>query len=67
MIKLEVKGGRLLAFGNACPFNKKSYSTDESETYYGQALAIVQADGSGPVEIRAISGYLTALATIPAA
>ncbi len=41
-IKLEVTGGRLLAFGNACPYQEKGYLFDETTTYYGEALAIIE-------------------------
>ncbi|OZG60636.1 glycosyl hydrolase family 2 [Bifidobacterium myosotis] len=35
--------GRLLGFGCAAPFNKGSFVTGETDTYYGEALAVVQA------------------------
>lgn len=49
ILKVNVKGGNLLGLGNACPYNKTGYCTDETDTYWGEALAVVQADGSGDV------------------
>lgn len=46
-IKVSVQGGRLLALGNACPFNLRGYLTDETEPYWGEALAIVEVDAAG--------------------
>ncbi len=44
VIDIEVEGGELLAFGNACPFNKDGYLGTSSDTYYGRALAVVRAN-----------------------
>lgn len=49
ILKVRVKGGKLLGLGNACPYNEIGYCTDETDTYWGEALAVVQADGSGDV------------------
>ena len=56
IISARVKGGRLLGMGSACPFQKESYLTPRADTYYGEALAIVQADGSGDVVLEASDG-----------
>ena len=50
-IKAAVKGGKLLGFGNACPYNPDGYRKDTVKTYYGEAMAVVQADGEGMVEV----------------
>ena len=42
----SVQGGRLLAFGCAAPYNPEGFLTGHTRTYYGQALAVVQADRS---------------------
>ena len=42
----RVQGGRLLAFGCAAPYNPEGFLTGHTRTYYGQALAVVQADRS---------------------
>lgn len=58
ILKVSVKGGKLLGLGNACPYNEIGYSTNETDTYWGEALAVVQADGSGDVvlEVQEIDG-----------
>ncbi len=42
-VKVSVSGGELVAFGNACPYNTDGYLKDETNTYYGDILAIVRA------------------------
>ena len=44
-IKLSVEGGRLLACGSACPYYSRSYLDSVCDTYYGEALAIVEVQG----------------------
>lgn len=56
IINAVVKGGKLLGMGSACPFQKESYLTPRADTYYGEALAIVLADGSGDVVLEASDG-----------
>ena len=57
-IKAEVTGGELLAFGSACPYYPESYQTDETDTYYGEALAIIRPEkGAGKVVIKAQSKF----------
>ena len=58
ILKVRVKGGKLLGLGNACPYNEIGYCTNETDTYWGEALAVVQADGSGDVvlEVQEIDG-----------
>ena len=54
---MAVEGGRLLALGSACPYNERGYLTDTTDTYYGQALAIVKPKGPGELVLRAESPY----------
>ena len=58
ILKVNVKGGKLVGLGNACPYNEIGYCTNETDTYWGEALAVVQADGSGDVvlEVQEIDG-----------
>jgi beta-galactosidase len=56
-IKLQVEGGQLLAFGNACPYHKNKYQTNSNETYYGVALAIIRPTDLGKVVVSASSKY----------
>lgn len=64
-IKASVKGGRLLALGNACPYNEDGYLGSETDTYWGHALAVIQADGSGDVTLEATDGVRIAKAAVP--
>lgn len=50
-ISIQVTGGILKGFGNACSYNLDGYQNTVTNTYYGRALAVVMADGTGPVEI----------------
>lgn len=65
IIRTEVAGGTLLALGSGCPYNERGYLLEETDTYFGEALAIVRADGTGPVRLTARSGGLTAETVIP--
>ena len=62
-VKVSVKGGKLLAVGNACPYNEEGYNGDSTYTYYGRALAVVKATG-GNIEILATDGTLSGSAEI---
>ncbi len=64
-IRVEVYGGDLLALGNACPYNERGYLSESTDTYYGQALAIVRAAGNGEIRVRAESPYGAAVCRIP--
>jgi len=63
-IKVSVHGGELLALGNACPYNDRGYNTDITDTYYGEALAIVKPAGTGKINITAESPYGNAQASV---
>ena len=55
-IQLTVEGGELLAFGSACPYYPESYQSNETDTYYGEALAIIRPQaGAGKVVVKAES------------
>lgn len=51
-VSVKVEGGFLKGLGNACSYNPDGYDKDYTKTYYGRALAVVQADGTGPVVVR---------------
>ncbi|MBP5242964.1 MAG: DUF4982 domain-containing protein, partial [Clostridia bacterium] len=57
MVRLTLQNGELLALGNACPFNTVGYNGNETDTYYGEAMAVVRATGSN-VKITATDGTL---------
>ncbi|MGL6201707.1 MAG: glycoside hydrolase family 2 TIM barrel-domain containing protein [Lachnospiraceae bacterium] len=56
-IKVSVDGGVLLGLGSACPYYPRGYLTDTSDTYYGEALAIIKPGDSDKVVIRAESKF----------
>jgi beta-galactosidase len=64
-IKVTVMNGKLLALGNACSYNEKGYQTDTTDTYYGEALAIVAPDGTGSVTVKAESKHGKTQTTVP--
>ncbi len=64
-IHVAAAGGKLLALGSACPFYPESYLDPNTDTYYGEALAIIMPDGRGNVKISASDGKYCAEAVIP--
>ena len=65
ILHVEVTGGRLLGLGSACPFNELGYCGTQTGTYYGEALAVVQADGGTDVELTVSDGKRTGKAVVP--
>jgi len=63
-IRVQVTGGRLLALGNACPFNLQGYRTSQTAPYWGEAMAIVEADTEGCVTLQADSTVGSAVAAV---
>ena len=62
---VDVQGGKLLALGNACSYNEKGYLTNCTDTYYGEALAIIQPNQSAFVSVQVQSRYGNETASIP--
>ncbi|MBW3093044.1 hypothetical protein KIH79_08940, partial [Bifidobacterium sp. 82T10] len=54
-LRANVTGGDLLGFGCAAPFNRGSFVTGETGTYYGEALAVVRMPAD------AIAGHVAEL------
>lgn len=65
-IQVQVRGGTLVRLGSACPFNKHSYLDSETDTYYGEALAIVRMGDGDAMTIAASDGEYSAELTVPA-
>ncbi len=65
MLKATVTGGKLEAFGSACPFYEQSYLDSESDTYYGEALLIVRAGEGEQVSATVTDGKYTATTVVP--
>ena len=65
IIKVSVEGGTLEGLGSACPFYERSYRSDEADTYYGEALAIVRAGSGQTVKVKASDGIHETEVVIP--
>lgn len=50
-LKVEVEGGKLLAFGSAAPSTLNTFQQGAYPTYFGQAQAILQAKQKGVVSL----------------
>ncbi len=62
-VKVQVSGGKLLGLGNGCSYTERSYLGDTTDTYYGEALAIVMPEEK-EITITAQSKYGNASATV---
>lgn len=56
-IKVNVRGGKMIGIGSACPYYEKSYLGDTADTYYGEALAVIRPDKNGKIIVDAQSRY----------
>lgn len=65
-IQVQVRGGTLVGLGSACPFNKHSYLDSETDTYYGEALAIVRMGDGDAMTIAVSDGEYSAELTVSA-
>lgn len=63
-IVLEVSGGELLGLGSACPYNERGFLTDCTDTYYGEALAVIRPCADC-VRVRAHSPFGDAGCAVP--
>ena len=64
ILDVSVTGGKLVGLGSACPFYELDYRGSKADTYYGEALAIVEAGSEGTVTLTATDGKLTASTSI---
>ena len=51
VLKVSVENGKLMGLGNAAPYFEGNYTGTSTPTYFGEALAVVQADGSGALKV----------------
>lgn len=65
VVQVKVEGGQLLGLGSGCPFQTRSFLGQETDTYYGEALAVVQAQDPGQMRVEATDGCYTAHTVIP--
>ena len=56
IIDVAVEGGELLGLGSACPYNEAGYLGTTTDTYYGEALAVIRPTAE-KVVLRAESPY----------
>jgi beta-galactosidase len=63
-IRVQVENGTLEGLGNGCSYNERSYLDDVTDTYYGEALAVIRPNGLGDVKVTATSPYGQAETTI---
>lgn len=64
LLDVTVEGGKLVGLGSACPYYELDYRGSKADTYYGEALAIVEAGSEGTVTLTATDGKLTASTSI---
>ena len=63
-LKVSVENGELLGLGNACPYYKGNYTRSDTFTYFGEALAVVRANGAGPLKVTVSDGDTTQTETV---
>lgn len=64
-LKVTVENGILKGLGSPAPYVKGNYTDDTVATYYGEAMAVVQADGNGPVKVTVTDETRSYVAEIP--
>jgi beta-galactosidase len=68
-IQVSVENGELVGLGSACTYLPldDNYTDDVTDTYYGEAMAVVRANGNGDVKVcaKAIDGSLAGETVIP--
>ena len=64
ILDVSVTGGKLVGLGSACPYYELDYRGSKADTYYGEALAIVEADTEGTMTLNVSDGKQTATANV---
>ena len=64
-LKVEIQGGQLMGLGNAGAYFEGNYAGESVPTYFGEALAAVRADGTGPVKVTVSDEKDSITAVIP--
>ena len=68
-VRVEVENGELVGLGSACTYLPldDNYTDDVTDTYYGEAMAVVRATGEGDVRVsaKALDAVLQGEVTIP--
>lgn len=63
-INIEVENGELIGLGHACPYNEDGYKNTYTETYMGQALAIIKPVNKGKIVVKGECSLGTSLAEV---
>lgn len=64
LLRVDVSGGQLLGLGNGCPYHERSYLGNVTDTYYGEALAVIRPEKPGQIAVTVSDGNLRAQAYI---
>ena len=56
-ISVKADGGELIGLGHACPFNPDGFCGSDTDTYLGEAVAVVKPTGKGRIKLTAVSEY----------
>mgnify|MGYP002238969608 CR=1 FL=1 len=57
-LEVHVENGELLGLGNGCPYNERGYRTAKTDTYYGEALAVIRQESPGRLMYRYRTGNM---------
>ncbi|MGN1027609.1 MAG: glycoside hydrolase family 2 TIM barrel-domain containing protein [Faecousia sp.] len=64
LLEVNVEGGELAGLGSACPYYELDYRGTKADTYYGEALAIVESGSGGTVTLTVSDGTHNAQTTV---
>lgn len=64
LLEVNVEGGKLAGLGSACPYYELDYRGTKADTYYGEALAIVESGSGGTVTLTVTDGTHNAQTTV---
>ena len=64
-LKVEAEGGEIMGLGNAGAYFEGNYARESVPTYFGEALTVVRADGTGPVKVTVSDEKGSVSAVIP--
>ena len=65
ILDVTVEGGKLVGLGSACPYYELSYLGTKADTYYGEAMAIVEAGSDSKVTVNVTDGTHSTVVEIP--
>ena len=64
-VSVSAENGLVMGTANASPYFKGNYAQSEVPTYFGEALAVVQAGEAGTLRVTVTDGERTATAELP--